>query len=297
MSAIRDSNNLLYGRRALGDHRLGRAPGPHRPAELPDPRRARIPLRRAGRLGLSDPITGRRPGPAPRGLLLKAAVVIPDVIISTLLWLVLLAALPPAIGFGITIAWLTVASVLAAGLCEDAAVRLIYRARRPTVKESPRLALAWRLAIHRLDADGVRLRIVTHGPPVGTAGRRHILLHRDLLDAYRANEVTARDVAALITHGISRLHRGHTRFDMLWTFWTIPLDFTRGLAHAIGRSLAWIPLLQFAWRTRLLVGGIAVVLEAQAGRWPSPIIIASFATLSYLMPQYRRTWQRHLAQP
>lgn len=51
--------------------------------------------------------------------------------------------------------------------------------------------------------------------------------------------------------------------------------------------------MQFAWRTRLVVGSIAVVLEAQAGRWPSPIVIAVFIALSYLMPWSRREWRRY----
>ena len=38
---------------------------------------------------MNDPITTQRPRPAASGLLLKAAVVIPDVIISSLLWLVI----------------------------------------------------------------------------------------------------------------------------------------------------------------------------------------------------------------
>lgn len=68
----------------------------------------------------------------------------------------------------------------------------------------------------------------------------------------------------------------------------------RGLAHAIGRRLVGIPLVPFAWRTRIVVGTIAVVLELQAGRWPSPIVIAVFVALSYLMPYCRSAWERRL---
>lgn len=243
---------------------------------------------------MTEPIAARQRRTAPGGRLLKAAVVIPDIIISSLLWLVIIAALPPATGLGLTLAGLTAAAVLAAGLAEDTTVRLLYRARRATPHEAPRLAVAWRIATHGLDADGVRLRIVTHGPPVGTAGCRHVLLRRDVVDAYCANRVTAREVAGLIAHGIGRLRHGHTRFDLLWTVWTIPWHLIRGGAHAIGRRLAWIPLIQFAWRIRLVVGTIAVVLEAQAGRWPSPVIIAALIALSYLMPSAARSWEHHL---
>lgn len=97
-----------------------------------------------------------------------------------------------------------------------------------------------------------------------------------------------------MAQGIGRLRHGHARFDLLLTFWTIPRDFIRGTAHEIGRRLAWIPLVQFAWRTRWVVGCIAAVLEAQAGRWPSPLIIAGFIALSYLLPRWRRSWRTHL---
>ena len=196
------------------------------------------------------------------GLLLKAAVVIPDVFIASLLWLVIGAALPVTIGFGLTVVGIALGALLAAGLGEDAVVRVLYRARRVTPLEAPRLRVAWRLATHHTDADGVRLRIVTSGEPVATAGRRHVLLRRDIVDAYCANEINAHQVAALIAQSLGRLRHGHARFDLLWTVWTIPWDFIRGLAHAIGRRLAWIPPVQFAWRTRFVVGTIAVVLEA-----------------------------------
>lgn len=243
---------------------------------------------------MTHPTTTHRTRAATTGLLLKAAVVISDVIISSLLWLVIVAALPPAVGFALTVVGAVIGALLAAGLGEDVAVLLLYRARRATPAEAPRLRVAWRIATHQLDADGIRLRIVTHGAPIATAGRRHLLLSREVVDAYCANLINAHAVAALVTEGIGRLHHGHTRFDLLWTFWTIPWDFIRGIAHEIGRRLAWIPLVQLAWRTRAVVGTIAVVLEAQAGRWPSPIVIGVFIALSYLMPRTRIAWHRHL---
>ena len=244
---------------------------------------------------MNDPITTHRTRPATSGLLLKAAVVIPDIIISSLLWLVIVAALPPAVGLALTVVGAVIGALLATGHGEDTAVRLLFGARRATPVGAPRLAVAWRIATHHLDADCFRLRIITHGAPITTAGRRHLLLSREVVDAYCANEITAHAVAALITEGIGRLRHGHTRFDLLWTFWTLPWDFIRGFTHAIGRRLARIPLVQFAWRTRFIVGTIAVVLEAQAGRWPSPIVIAAFIALSYLMPRWRQAWHRHLS--
>ena len=245
---------------------------------------------------MTDPVGPRAPRPPTRALLLKAAVVIPDVLISTLLWLAIVAALPVTLGFALTVVGITFGALLAAGLGEDTTVRVLYRARRATPAEAPRLAVAWRIATNGLEAGGVRLRIVSHGEPVATAGRRQLLLRRDVVDAYCASNLTAQQVAALIAEGLGRLRHGYVRFDLLWAVWTVPWDFIRGLTGAIGRRLAWIPLVQFAWRVRLIVGAIAVVLEAQAGRWPSPIVIAVFIVLSYLLPCWRDAWHRHLCQ-
>lgn len=243
---------------------------------------------------MSVPITTRPARNWWRGLLLKAAVVIPDLIIASLLWLVIIALLPPVAGFALTIGGLVMGALLAAGLSEDAVVRVMYRARRATPDEAPRLAVALRIATHGSDADGVRLRIVNHGPPVGTAGRQHVLLRRDVVAAYCTNQITAHQVAALIAQGIGRVRHGHTHFDLFWTFWTIPWDFVRGLTHAIGRRLAWIPLVQFAWRIRIVVGAIAVVMEAQAGRWPSATILVVFIALSHGLPRSRLAWDRYV---
>ena len=243
---------------------------------------------------MSDPITTSPARSRWKGLLLKAAVVIPDLIIASLLWLVIIALLPPVAGFVLTVGGLVFAVVLAAGLGEDLIVRVLYRARRATPAEGPRLAVAWRIATHQLDADGVRLRIVSHGASVGTAGRGHVLLRKDVVAAYCTNQITAHTVATLIDQGIGRLRHGHTRFDLLWTFWAIPWDFVRGLAHTIGRRLAWIPLVQFAWRTRIVVGTIAVILETQAGRWPLATVIGAIIALSYVLPRSGSAWDYYL---
>ncbi|MHB1009967.1 MAG: hypothetical protein ACYC1E_12175 [Propionibacteriaceae bacterium] len=231
----------------------------------------------------------------PRGVLLKAAGVVPDVIIGSLIGLAIVAALPPAVGFGVTIAGVSVAAVLAAGFAENSAVRFLHGARRPTPTEAMRLAAPWRLVASWVDTTGVHLRIVSNGPPVVTAGRRHIILARDIVDAYLAGQLTDYEIAGLITHGFGRLYWGYTRFDLLWAFWTAPWDFIRGLFVGAGRHLTWVPLARFAWQTRFMVGAIGVVLETQAGRWPSPILIATFIALTHLMPAWQRKWEQYLA--
>lgn len=112
--------------------------------------------------------------------------------------------------------------------------------------------------------------------------------------AYCANDITGHQVAALIAQGLGRLHHA-TPASTFWTVWTIPWDVIRAVVHAIGRRLAWIPLVELAWRTEFVVGTIAVIIEAHAGRWPSPIVIAAFLALSYLIPYCRGAGERELA--
>ena len=227
--------------------------------------------------------------------MLKTAVVLPEVVISSLIGLVVIAALPSVMRLYITAAWIAASAVLAAGLGEAEVVRILHGARRATPTEVALLAIPGLIVAERVDTNGVHLRIVTQGPAVSTLGRRHVLLAQEVVHACSIGKITDEEVAALMVQGIGRLRLGHTRFDLLWGFWSAPWDFIRGLFAGAGRQFAWVPLGRFAWKTRFIVGAIAVVLEAQAGRWPSPIIITAFIVLSYLMPRWRWSWETQLS--
>ena len=126
------------------------------------------------------------------------------------------------------------------------------------------------------------------------AGRRHVIIARRVIDASSAGGVRQDELAALIARGVGRLRHGKPRLDLLVALWTTPWDVLHGVVAGVGRCLSWVPLGRLAWRARFVVATIAVVLEARAGRWPSPIIIGLFITLSYLMPRTSQAWQRHL---
>jgi len=237
----------------------------------------------------SDP-----PGREVKGALIKTAAALPHLIIASLLWLVFIAVLPPTLGVGVILLGASVLVLLALGVAEGLAVRILRAARRPTPEEARRLVVPLRLVVDWVDLSGIQLRVVAQGRPVDAAGRRQILLAQEVVDAYLAGRMTDRDMAALIVHGIGRLRWGRTRFDLAGRLWTVPWDLIRGLVVGTGRLLAWVPLGGFAWQTRIIVGAIAVVLETQAGRWPSAIIVAAFIGLTYLIPPWGRAWDRHL---
>ncbi len=226
-----------------------------------------------------------------RGLL-KAAVVVPDLIISTLIGFVLLAACPPDVAVGFLVVLLLVSLVIASGRAEGVAVRILYAAHRPTAFEARHLAGPLRLVVNRCGRGDLRILVGGGGESVSAAGRHHVILHRGVVDALIAGRISGAEAAALIAHGVGRLRLGQPRLDLLATLWTLPWDFLRGLFAGIGQRLSWVPLGRFAWQTRFVVGTIAVVLETQGGRWPSPIVIALFLALSYLMPLQRQAWQR-----
>lgn len=228
-----------------------------------------------------------------RGGLLKAAVVVPDLVISGLLSFVMLAALPADVAVGFVAVVLLLSIVIVAGRAEGLCVRVLHGARRPTQLEARQLAAPIGLVASRSGCGDLQVLVGGGAEPVSAAGRRHVILHRQVLNTHRAGRITDAEVAALLARGVGRLLAGQPRIDLLITLWTLPWDFLRGIA-GIGRQFAWIPLVRFAWRTRLLVGTIAVVLEAHAGRWPSPIVIAAFIALSYLMPKARSVCQGHL---
>lgn len=241
-----------------------------------------------------DAARAARPTLGRRGRLLKLTVVVPDLIISCLIGFVILAALPADVAVGFIASLLAISIVVASGRAEGLVVRTLHAARHPTAHEARRIAGPLRLVADRAGVADLSVLIGQAGERVTTAGRRHVILHPGVLDAHRAGRITDAEVTALIAHGVGRLRLGQPRVDLLVTLWTLPWDFIRGLVVGLGRQLAWVPLGRFAWQTRFVVGAIAVVLEAQAGRWPSPIVIAVFLTLSYLLPRWRNGYRRQL---
>ncbi len=83
-----------------------------------------------------DAATIARPSPDLRLRLLKAAVVIPDLVISSLITFVLLAALPTDVAAGFLAGMLVASIVVASGRAEGLTVRILHAARRPTSLEA-----------------------------------------------------------------------------------------------------------------------------------------------------------------
>lgn len=200
------------------------------------------------------------------------------------------------LGVGFLVGLLAISWVVGSGRAEGLAVRILHAARRTSPLEAGHLDAPLQVVASRSGMADLRLLVATVGEPIRCGGRRHVILHREVVDAFGAGQLGDAELAALLAHGVGRLRLGQPRLDLLVTLWTLPWELLRGVVAGVGRRLAWVPLGAFAWRTRFVVGGIAVILEAQAGRWPSPIVITVFITLSYLLPRWRHAWHRHLCQ-
>ena len=254
-----------------------------------------------GRLGqtshasVAPPAAAQRsPGRGSRGLLLKTAVVVPNVLIGLILSVVFLGLLPPVLALAVFCSGTVLSILLAAGIGESAAVRILYQARPLTSDEARRCSAALEMVTAWTTQSSVQISVATDRHPVRTAGPHHIVISQGVIDAHRLGRITDRQLAALLLQGVAELQVGSTRLDLVWRLWSLPWDSLRSAVVSIGRRLGWVPLVSFAWNVRLVVGTLAVVLEAQAGRWPSSITIAVVLALTYLMPLASRAWEQHL---
>lgn len=252
---------------------------------------------RLGQTGLgrlAPPAAQRSRGRGSRGLLLKTAVVVPNVLIGLMLSVVFLGLLPPVAAMAVFCCGTVLSILLAAGIGEFAAVRILYQARPLTPEESRRCSAALAMVTTRITQSSVQIRVATDRHAVRTAGPHHIIISQGVLEAHRLGRITDRQLATLLLQGVAQLCVGRTRLDLVWRLWSLPWDALRSAMVSIGRRLGWVPVASFAWNVRVVVGTLAVVLEAQAGRWPSSITIAVLLALTYLMPIGRRAWERHL---
>ena len=152
-----------------------------------------------------------------------------------------------------------------------------------------------RLVDHHLgDARLILLIGRRRTPGVRAVGRRHVLLSPELVHEHRTGRISDWDLLALVGHAAGRLHHGRTRFNLALIICTWLWQLVRTIALATGRLVARIPLVTLAWRARIVVGGIAIVLETSEGRVGSAIICGLFIGQSYLMPWWGRRWEAQL---
>lgn len=226
---------------------------------------------------------------------LKAATVGPPLLISMLLGIVFSALLPPLVQLSLLAAHVALAGILATGRLEGTMVRLVWGGRPPTPGEAPTLNRILTLVERHLADSGLTV-LVGRGRDlwVGPVGRRHVLLSPQVVHAHRSGRLPDLELVALIAAAAGRLRHSRTSYDLAFAMWSWPWLLIVAVAQAVGRRMAWIPLVLVVWKARIVVGVSAVVLEATEGRPGSAVICGLFIALSYLTSWWASRWEAQL---
>nr|NLI49028.1 hypothetical protein [Propionibacterium sp.] len=203
--------------------------------------------------------------PLPTGQLRRAAALVkaPRVMIAAVLWLLLIESMPDFWGWGILA--VVVCGTVAGVVAESMVVRLLWRARRPSVP----LAIAGephvRVLVTRRQVDGV-----------AHAGRRHLVVPLAW--------IRRTDLPVLLAWARRRQLMSAGRFEVAYLWFTWPWQvlgsFVGGIAHGVSK----LPLIGFAWRVRVVVAGIAIWQSVAVGRISATIGIVVVIGLTYLLP-------------
>jgi Zn-dependent protease with chaperone function len=217
----------------------------------------------------------------------------PGLVVSTVLTCMVGALLPPLPGLMLFVGGLALTVMLCAGGLEPPAVRLLGSARVLSEVESAVLAPAIALLCQKgLGPPAIKLyaRDGEVGISAGAAGRRSVVVSTGLLKAAQLGQLPADQAAGVIASAVGRIRLGQTRFAIADEFWTIPWHLVRAVCLTTAKTVALLPLIQFAWRIRFVVTAIAVVQSAAEGRISAGAVVAVFIAFTYIAPRWQQHW-------
>lgn len=141
-------------------------------------------------------------------------------------------------------------------------------------------------------SDGRRIELGLAAPGLQTTvvGPNIVLLDRALVDGYCSGKLDAQHLALTLAHRVAQLRLGYTRFDLVITFWCLPLI----LVKSIGKKLGRITLIAAAWRARFLMVGVVLVHSYLDATLPLGIAGAGVIAATYVVPWLRSVWIRYL---
>ena len=140
------------------------------------------------------------------------------------------------------------------------------------------------------DGRRIDLGLAAPGGQTTAVGPNIVLLDRAFVDGHCAGKVDSQHLAFTLAHRVAQLRLGYTRFELVVTFWCLPVILFR----AIGAGLGRIPLIAAAWRARFLMVGVVLVESYLDGTLPLGIASAGIIAATYVIPWLRRVWIRHL---
>lgn len=223
---------------------------------------------------------------------LKLIVGVPSVLASVLLWVVALALLPPIMGLLAFVTGAVIVGLLAVGVGERAAVRLLLAARRATPGEEEALALlVARLALLNI-ARGrevlVRGGVSRRTPPARLVGDGVVVVTPWLVESPGRGWLSLDAAVALVVHADGRRSAERPRAEVAMLVLALPPRAVVALGASVARGLDWVPFLRFAGSMRGVVGAVAVVQQIVGGRPLLGIFVGVIVALTYLVPAAAR---------
>ena len=223
----------------------------------------------------------------------KVFAVAPALFISSCLAVLFMPLLPSPWPLPVIAAWLAVLLALAGGVGEGLAIRMMFRARRPTEFEARRLApVVTALSSRGLGPPVMQVWVQPTTPWVTTrgVGRRSVVVSHGLVQGVIDGRIPTNQAAALLGHSMCVIRSGDTRRDVAIAFWMLPYTVLRGVVSVVMRLFGGLPLAGAAWALRFIVGGVAVVRAVVEGHPWFALFIASIVAASYLVPRWERAW-------
>jgi hypothetical protein len=228
---------------------------------------------------------------------LKVTVMVPALLVSGLLWLMVLAVLPPALGLLGFLAGSALMAVLAIGGLEQQAVRLLTGSRTATEAElavlAPLLNTHGDTGLPHIVAS-VRRAPGAQTPPALVVGRSSLVVTPWLVEATYRGQTSREEAAAIVAHAGARHDAGRHRREVAILAFTTPWRGIMAVARRVGRVFGWFPFLRFAWSVRGVVGAVAVVQSVMEGRAPAGALAGVFVALTYLVPAASRARELEL---
>lgn len=190
-------------------------------------------------------------------------VMMPRLLLAAVLWLLIGAAMPWPGG------WMVMATLivgtLACRFAESTMVRLLWCAWRPRMAQAVPSFPETTVLITVLPLTGVAI-----------AGPRHLVMP--------ASRAGRRDLGVQLARARAQQLAAARSLDVPYRWLALPWLAVASTAGAIGRALATLPLVGFAWRVRPVVVAIAIVQSVAAQRYAPAVVLAVVIGLTYLLP-------------
>lgn len=226
-------------------------------------------------------------------LLLWLGANLPELAISAVVWLVIVALLPEPVGW-VVLGVLAVASVaLGAGWGRWVAARVLFSGRRLTPEQSRQITVPVAQAALLCDVGGIELGVTTDGT-TGMFGPNIVLLSPHDLRRYDRGELTGDELTVHLVETITFLRLGYSRFDLVRELWLLPVTVAHAIAEGLSSRVAMAPLIRLIWRGRWLMAAAVIVRCALDGALAVGIAGAAIIAASYLIPWLDALWISHL---